>query len=71
MPDHRVAADWRAVDSAPVDVALVDAVDEREDANHLSSVGVVEAISAVRTPNETTVVVVTAHFFDDAPQTRM
>ena len=71
MLDHREAVGWGASEWSSVDVALVDAADEREDADHFPGVGVVEAIRAARTPDETIVVVVTGHFFDDALRTRM
>jgi len=71
MLDHQAAVGWGAPEWAPVDVALVDAADERADSDHFPGVGVVEAIRAARTPNETIVVVVTGHFFDDALRTRM
>ncbi len=69
--DHEEAVSCNESRWSSVDVALVDAADERRDGDHFPGVGVVEAIRAVRSPEETAVVVVTGHFFDDALRTRM
>ncbi len=54
-----------------VDVALVDAADERQGYDQFPGVQVVERIRAERTPSQTMVIVVTGHFFDDAVRHRM
>ena len=54
-----------------VDVALVDAADERNDADHFPGVAVVEEIRRRRPRGETVIVVITGHFFDDAVRRRM
>ncbi len=53
-----------------VDVALVDAADERQKVDQFPGVSVVESIRD-RGGDETTVIVVTGHFFDDAVRRRM
>jgi DNA-binding NarL/FixJ family response regulator len=53
-----------------VQVAVVDAADEREDTDQFPGVEVVEAIRH-RGGDHTVVVVVTGHFFDDAVRRRM
>ncbi len=62
QPDRR----WHEVD-----VALVDAADERQPYDQFPGVQVVERIRAARGPEETMVIVVTGHFFDDAVRHRM
>lgn len=54
-----------------VDVALVDAADERQGYDQFPGVQVVERIRAQRDPSQTLVIVVTGHFFDDAVRRRM
>jgi DNA-binding NarL/FixJ family response regulator len=54
-----------------VEVALVDAADERQAYDQFPGVQVVERIRASRSPEETMVIVVTGHFFDDAVRRRM
>ena len=54
-----------------VDVALVDAADERNHADHFPGVAVVEEIRRRRPRGETVIVVITGHFFDDAVRRRM
>ncbi len=53
------------------DVALVDAWDEQERFDRFPGVGVVEHIRARRRPEETTVVVLSGHVFDDVLRLRM
>lgn len=69
--DHEGALSWSGSQWSLADVALVDAADERGCGDQFPGVGVVEAIRAARSPAETTVVVVTGHFFDDALRARM
>lgn len=55
-----------------VDIALVDAADtRREDDDMFPGVSVVEHIRSVRNADETTIVVITGHFFEDALRLRM
>lgn len=54
-----------------VDVALVDAADERAPGDQFPGVAVVQLIRRHRAPQQTTVVVITGHFFDDAVRRRM
>jgi CheY-like chemotaxis protein len=54
-----------------VDVALVDAADERQLYDQFPGVQVVERIRAQRDPSQTMIIVVTGHFFDDAVRRRM
>ena len=54
-----------------VDVLLVDAADERCDDDHFPGVDVVNALRRQRSAEETTVVVITGHYFDDAIRKRM
>jgi CheY-like chemotaxis protein len=59
------AGDWSLVD-----VALVDAADDRADGDQFPGVGVVERMRR-QASRRLTVVVVTGHFFDDAIRRRM
>ena len=68
--DHREATAW-STQWADIDVAVVDAADERRRGDQFPGVAVVEAIRRYRSPGETTVVVITGHFFDDAVRRRM
>ncbi|GAA5067869.1 DNA-binding NarL/FixJ family response regulator [Thermocatellispora tengchongensis] len=66
--DHRAALAWPG-EWAGVDVALVDAADERRADDHFPGVEVVERIRAAG--GRTRVVVLTGHFFDGAVRRRM
>ena len=54
-----------------IDVAIVDACDERQVHDHFPGVAVVARIRTFRTSAETLVIVRTGHFFDDAVRRRM
>ena len=54
-----------------VDVVLVDAADERAQVDQFPGVAVVQLVRRHRAPHQTTVVVITGHFFDDALRRRM
>ncbi len=54
-----------------VDVALIDAWDHRAGFDKFPGVGVVEAIRRVRTPAQTTILVVTGHVVNDMLRLRM
>ena len=54
-----------------VDVAIVDACDERQPVDHFPGVAVVRGIRRRRTSEQTTVIVRTGQFFDDAVRRRM
>lgn len=54
-----------------IDVAVVDACDERQLHDHFPGVAVVARIRTFRTPGETLVIVRTGQFFDDAVRRRM
>lgn len=54
-----------------VDVAIIDAANDRLDADQFPGVAVVERVRQLRTPEQTTVIIVTGHFFDDALRARM
>jgi len=54
-----------------VDVALVDAADERNHADNFPGVAVVEEVRRHRPRGQTVIVVITGHFFDDAVRRRM
>ncbi len=54
-----------------VDVALVDAWDHRAGFDRFPGVGVVEAIRRRRTPDETTIIVITGHVVNDMLRLRM
>jgi CheY-like chemotaxis protein len=68
--DHAEAVDsfdlWESVD-----VALVDASDHRAGFDRFPGVAVVEAIRRVRTPDETTIIVITGHVVNDTLRLRM
>jgi DNA-binding NarL/FixJ family response regulator len=68
--DHHKAATWSG-EWDGIDVAVVDAADERRRGDQFPGVAVVEAIRRYRSPDETMVVVITGHFFDDAVRRRM
>ncbi|MFI6604738.1 hypothetical protein ACIBHX_51665 [Nonomuraea sp. NPDC050536] len=65
--DHRRALAWP--DWRQIDVALVDAADERREDDHFPGVAVVEAIRAGG--SRATVIVLTGHFFNGAIRHRM
>ncbi|MEU8104894.1 hypothetical protein AB0C18_14350 [Nonomuraea muscovyensis] len=65
--DHRRALVWSGWQQ--IDVALVDAADERREDDHFPGVAVVEAIRA--SGSRATVIVLTGHFFDGAIRRRM
>jgi DNA-binding NarL/FixJ family response regulator len=60
------AHEWRRVD-----VAIVDAADERQEHDHFPGVAVVDRIRRYSSATETVVIVITGHFFDDALRRRM
>jgi len=66
--DHEAALTWQ--NWSDVDVALVDAADDRHDGDHFPGVRVVEAARLGGGP-ELSIVVITGHFFDDALRRRM
>jgi CheY-like chemotaxis protein len=57
---------WQAAD-----VVLVDAADERNEADHFPGVALVEEVRRSRPRARTVVVVITGHFFDEAVRRRM
>ncbi|MEU0564790.1 hypothetical protein ABZ297_05225 [Nonomuraea sp. NPDC005983] len=65
--DHERAMTWQGWPR--IDVALVDAADERRADDHFPGVAVVEAIRA--TSPHTVVIVITGHFLDGAIRRRM
>lgn len=65
--DHRTAAAWPGW--AEVDVAVVDAADERRGDDQFPGVAVVQAIRQVN--GRATVIVLTGHFLDGAVRRRM
>ncbi len=65
---HQEAMRWRWED---VDVALVDAADERAEGDQFPGVAVVQLVRRQRAPHQTVVVVITGHFFDDALRRRL
>jgi CheY-like chemotaxis protein len=67
---HESATAW-STEWDQVDVAIVDAADERRGDDHFPGVAVVQALRRCRQPEETVVIVVTGHFFDDALRRRM
>ena len=68
--DHGEAIDWD-VQWEGVDVAVIDAADPSRSGDQFPGVAVVEHIRRRRAPGETTVIIVTGHFFDDAVRRRM
>ena len=62
----QVGASW-----AEADVVVVDAADEQSSFDQFPGVAVVEALRSHRGRSETTVIVVTGHFFDPALRRRM
>ncbi len=61
----------RSTDWVDTDVLIVDAADERDVEDHFPGVEVVRLIREHRSSAETTVIVITGHFFDDAVRRRM
>jgi DNA-binding NarL/FixJ family response regulator len=68
--DHAQAVDSTGVWES-VDVALVDAWDHRAGFDRFPGVGVVEAIRRERSPDETTIIVITGHVVNDMLRLRM
>jgi DNA-binding NarL/FixJ family response regulator len=67
---HDDALEWdREWDT--IDIAIVDAADSRRDDDHFPGVGVVDHIRRRRGREQTMVIVLTGHFFDDAVRRRM
>lgn len=54
-----------------IDVVIVDAADERREDDHFPGVDVVQSIRRDRSADETRVIVITGHYFDDAVRRRM
>jgi DNA-binding NarL/FixJ family response regulator len=67
---HDKALEWDA-EWDTIDIAIVDAADSRRDDDHFPGVGVVDHIRRRRSREQTMVVVLTGHFFDDAVRRRM
>jgi CheY-like chemotaxis protein len=67
---HDEALEWDS-EWDTVDIALVDAADSRRDDDHFPGVGVVDHIRRRRSREQTMVIVLTGHFFDDAVRRRM
>lgn len=57
--------------TSTADVAIVDAADIRRSDDQFPGAAVVSAIRCLRTTEQTTIVVITGHFFDDAVRRRM
>ncbi len=68
--DHSQAVSWPG-EWKSIDVALVDAADDRSPGDQFPGVAVVERIRCLAPPGRPVIVVVTGHFFDDAVRTRM
>ncbi len=67
---HQEAMGWEG-EWERVDVAVVDAADERVEGDQFPGVAVVQRIRRVRAPHQTAIVVITGHFFDDALRRRL
>lgn len=67
---HEEALEWDDEWDA-VDIAIVDAADSRRADDHFPGVGVVDHIRRRRSSEQTLVIVLTGHFFDDAVRRRM
>lgn len=65
-PAQAAGFDWK-----DIDVALVDAHDSRQPWDRYPGVGVVEAIRRSRTPEQTTVIVISGRMFDPMLRLRM
>lgn len=68
--DHREALSWPGEWGA-IDVALIDAADDRDPVDQFPGVAVVAHIRHDAVAGRPVLVVVTGHFFDDAIRTRM
>ena len=60
-------SDW----ADDTDVAIVDAADARRSDDHFPGAHIVAELRRRRTPGQTTVIVITGHFFNDAVRRRM
>ena len=67
---HYEALEWDA-EWDTIDIAIVDAADSRRADDHFPGVGVVDHIRRRRSSDQTMVIVLTGHFFDDAVRRRM
>jgi CheY-like chemotaxis protein len=67
---HDEALEWDA-EWDTIDIAIVDAADSRRADDHFPGVGVVDHIRRRRSSDQTMVIVLTGHFFDDAVRRRM
>ena len=67
---HDEALEWDS-EWDTIDIAIVDAADSRRDDDHFPGVGVVDHIRRRRSRDQTMVIVLTGHFFDDAVRRRM
>jgi CheY-like chemotaxis protein len=67
---HDDALEWDS-EWDTIDIAIVDAADSRRDDDHFPGVGVVDHIRRRRSRDQTMVIVLTGHFFDDAVRRRM
>ena len=67
---HDHALEWTA-EWETIDIAIVDAADSRRDDDHFPGVRVVDHIRRRRSRDQTMVIVLTGHFFDDAVRRRM
>jgi CheY-like chemotaxis protein len=67
---HDGALEWDA-EWDSIDIAIVDAADSRRFDDHFPGVGVVDHIRRRRSREQTMVIVITGHFFDDAVRRRM
>ena len=67
---HEEATRW-SEEWDEADIAVIDAADDRARGDQFPGVAVVEAVRRQRSSGQTMVVVITAHFFDDALRRRM
>jgi DNA-binding NarL/FixJ family response regulator len=67
---HASALEWDS-EWDTIDIAIVDAADSRRIDDHFPGVAVVDHIRRRRSSDQTMVVVLTGHFFDDAVRRRM
>jgi CheY-like chemotaxis protein len=67
---HDDALEWES-EWDSIDIAIVDAADSRRDDDHFPGVGVVDHIRRRRSREQTMIIVLTGHFFDDAVRRRM
>jgi CheY-like chemotaxis protein len=68
--NHAQALGWE-IEWDGVDVLVIDAADDRCEADHFPGVAVVEAVRRRRRSEQTMVIVITGHFFNDAVRRRM